>query len=337
MFNCFDVNDAFYQLVSAFHNETISLRKTDSRAGKVIQAVGPTLVRYWNPQNKVLINPARDANPFFHLYEALWMLGGRNDVASLKYYNSAIGDIASDDSKTFNGAYGYRWRNNHISKDVWEEKVDQLQILIQHLKENPNSRRAVLSMWNVDDDLLKIDNSKDVCCNTQVYFLITEGKLDMTVTNRSNDLIWGMLGANVVHFAMLQEYMAAHLEIEVGSYYQFTNNLHVYENNWKPEEWLCSHQSTPYSSGACFSICSQDMERFDEELPGFIDDPTNYKVANNFLLNVARPLLTVFKAHKQRNYKAALYHLQFVKSRDWQIAGEQWIAKRQKAWEAKHA
>src|SRR5690606_25634418 len=120
-------------------------------------------------------------------------LAGRNDVAPLAYYNSRMTEF-SDDGETFNGAYGYRWRHGKIDGEspVWSERndlnvkgghgIDQLQILIQHLKTNPNSRRAVLQMWNVEDDLLKVDSSKDVCCNLSACF---------SIRNTSNGLVAG--------------------------------------------------------------------------------------------------------------------------------------------------
>jgi hypothetical protein len=80
-------------------------------------------------------------------------------------------------------------------------------------------------------------NSKDIPCNTHVYFKVRDGKLRMTVCNRSNDLIWGAYGANVVHFSMLQEYVAGHLGLECGEYVQFSDSLHVYTGGAGGEVW----------------------------------------------------------------------------------------------------
>jgi thymidylate synthase len=234
-----------------------------------------------------------------HLYEALWMLSGRNDVAPLTYYAKQFAEY-SDDGKTFNGAYGYRWRqatgsvvedyDRTIAKEYGDGEVptiiieqhDQLKILIEHLKKKPDSRRAVLQMWNCEDDLLKIDSSKDVCCNTNVYFLISSSSggvkfLDMTVCNRSNDLIWGVLGANVVHFSFLQEYMAACIGVEVGVYNQFTNNLHVYtENNsgFHPDKWLAEkfedYTTQGWEGNYHYVPLVRDPVMFDREVVEFV-------------------------------------------------------------------
>ena len=86
-------------------------------------------------------------------------------------------------------------------------------------------------MWNPWGDL--DSSSIDIPCNTNIYFKIREGELQMTVCNRSNDMIWGAYGANAVHMAVLQEYVAAQLDVPMGKYYQISDSFHVYEN----EQW----------------------------------------------------------------------------------------------------
>ena len=251
-----DVNEAFKELVIGFHERTLPVVEEDSRNGPVLRIPQPVTICFKNPLQRVLLNVERDCNPFFHLYEALWMLAGRNDVESLDYFNSNMKNY-SDNGKTFNGAYGFRWRRAPMRSvgRIVENNLDQLEALVQHLYDFPHTRRAVLQMWNVEDDLLKVNDTNDVCCNLSVIFSLRKEMeppryhLDMTVTNRSNDLIWGTLGANVVHFSFLQEYMASRLDLMfdkdmrppvfVGRYYQFTNNLHVYQNEkWQPKKWL---------------------------------------------------------------------------------------------------
>jgi len=370
-----NVNTAFTQLVKLFNGDKYAVSdhpgpkivKRPSRNGPVLMIDEPVMVTYERPLERVLFNTARDANPFLHLYEALWMLSGRNDVAPLVYYAKQFNEY-SDDGKTLNGAYGYRWRNAKIedgNREYDATYVDQLDLLVEHLEANPTSRRAVLQMWNVEDDLLKVGSmyspmSKDVCCNTAVYFSLREiingaddqydrdrgtrppfYALDMTVTNRSNDMIWGMLGANVVHFSFLQEYMAARLGVEVGRYTQMTNNLHVYESNWKPNEWLDSSAvSDGYSCHTQSPGCIidnkvplvKDPAVFEKELPQFVE---RHKELGNisgctepFLKNVADPLLIAFHWHKAKCYDMALEVLEQCKADDWRIAAINWIIKR---------
>jgi thymidylate synthase len=384
-----NVNTAFKTMVMLFNQDgkiidgRVPIIKKSSRNGSVMMIDEPVTITYEKPLERVLFNEARDANPFFHLYEALWMLAGRNDVTPLAYYAKQMKEY-SDDGNTLNGAYGYRWRKAFGSYDGTETMgycIDQLDILVNHLKADPNSRRAVLQMWNVEDDLLKIGPkfvrdkldsdpqavveqafSKDVCCNLSVMFSIREENdphpegqasilvLDMTVTNRSNDMIWGMLGANFVHFTFLQEYMAARLGVEVGKYHHFTNNLHVYDWNWKPEEWLNDRQQDWYGKGIIrehgpitntFPLI-KDPETFEKELPEFVEAFSGKRTCEQitddspglwsepFLRDVADPLLTAFAYHKAGHTHDAfnvLYNSE-IPADDWRIVATNWLKRR---------
>ena len=373
-----NVNTAFYGLIEGIQHSIIPTIRTDSRNGPVLQIPEPVIITYEKPKERVLLNKARDANPFFHLYESMWMLAGRNDVAPLAYYASNMKNY-SDDGRTLNGAYGYRWRHAAIpsntnldDKFAANQEVDQLSLLINHLKEKPDSRRAVLSMWNVEDDLLKIGSvgwgeaSKDTCCNLSVCFSIREEEsssikvgerlqeevkkdrfLNMTVFNRSNDLIWGCLGANVVHFSFLQEYVANCLGVEVGVYNQVSNNLHVYESNWKPEEWLEEQEH-----GNCYpgtwkgKLVEMDQQKFDLGVKAFsehysctdwidtLEGQFNYK--EPWLHNVAVPMCKAFYWHKKRDYEKALITMDMVQAPDWRRAGTEWIERRRARWLGKN-
>lgn len=394
-----NVNTAFRELVQFFkdgqddktetffrgHNPIV---KRPSRQGNVLVIDEPVTITYTHPRERVLFNQARDVNPFFLLYEQLWMLAGRNDVAPLAYYNSKIAEIASDDGKTFNGAYGYRWRNPQYINMKGEKPRDQLDLLVNHLKADPNSRRAVLQMWNVEDDLLKIGGnevevvcpkcnfkgsscteccngmvagvdkgSKDVCCNLSVMFSIRcvsvdgpEGQtddtlyLDITVTNRSNDLVWGLLGSDYVTFTILQEYMAARLGCEVGMYHHFTSNLHVYDWNWFPEKWLVDKYVDGENAYRCivsgidpFPLV-KDPAVFEKELPLFVgafngEEEPRVCVPHweePFFEQVAAPMLQAFRYHKTNNPICALEECKFIKADDWRIVATNWLTKRSK-------
>lgn len=354
-----DINTAFSGLVRSIHNGRIITESKPSRVGEVLQIPEPVILTYADPRKRVLFNQARDANPFFHVYESLWMLAGRNDIASLDYYSSGYSKQVDDGNGIANGAYGYRWRNfsipdaPQISKDGCN--VDQLDVLIEHLKRKPESRRAVLQMWNCEDDLLKLETSKDVCCNTCVYFSIQTGEgfpsqvprwLDMTVSNRSNDLIWGALGANYVHFSFLQEYMACALGLEVGVYNQISNNLHVYTERWKPEEWLAEYGTEAewrYVPEFTYFPLVSNRERFDQEVCSFVEThsatdtglESNVLWSEPFLRYVAYPMMMAFHFHKDRKYEGALEWVNAIEATDWQWAARNWLKKRRMNWENK--
>lgn len=658
-----NVNVAFESLISAFHNRTIPLVETGSRNGPVLIVPEPVLVTYAHPRERVLFNTARDANPFFHLFESLWMLAGRNDVAPLKYYVHDI-DQFSDDGETFHGAYGHRWRHSerrqwNTGGDCLATPLDQLDEIVQELREEPGSRRVVLQMWDVDQDLGvsvktkdkpclagevkfrspegevairnlaklfqtrkgfkfpvysvdtiagdqrlcwmtnawksgvkkvyrltfdngstvrltcnhtlfkkqkmfdgqrcvglsvqecqvgdlsvgdrvlaampkdakcrldikgykrfkrniykntsftnmvlehreylnllynvplakqagmschhlnedKADNRADnleyvrdswhfsmdklssdnphckmsedakadrgekhskslkahwggmdketrraygqrrafrtarqwelieeyrssksnhkivkiepagvvpvydftiagrhnavlsngvVChnCNTHAYLSVREHSvpehgavdkyLNITVCNRSNDLVWGMLGANVVHFSFLQEYLANCLGVEVGVYNQFTNNLHVYTERWKPRVWLGEYQRDMHSSPQLVYGASvfppeirvgplvptdESTRIFDQSCNLFVGGGIDGGWDDPFLRNVAQPMCAAFRAHKRRNYtgdNGALRLIEAVQASDWRLAGRVWLQRRYERWYAKN-
>src|ERR1043166_5799013 len=114
--------------------------KQPSRVGDVIVGPEPVITVYKNPLNRVLFSPMRNANPFFHVMESLWMLAGRNDLPWLTQFNGRFSSYSDDGGQTQPGAYGYRWRQHF--------RYDQLETIIVELKNNPATRRCVLTMWD---------------------------------------------------------------------------------------------------------------------------------------------------------------------------------------------
>ena len=217
-----NVNDALRRGVDFFGSD-VNYRRQESRNGSTLEALEPVITTYLKPWERVLLFPARDANPFFHLVEAIWMMAGANHVGQLLHFNAGMRQY-SDDGQTLHGAYGYRWYHQFGHND-------QIVQVISLLKNDPESRRAVLQMWDPIVDLGS--PSRDVPCNTSIFFKIRDGKLQMTVCNRSNDMVWGAYGANAVHMSVLQEFIAKSLEVEMGPYHQISDCFHVYEN----EQW----------------------------------------------------------------------------------------------------
>lgn len=217
-------------LRSGYHEST--------RNGPAYVNNGTLVTDYLNPEFKVLFYPGREANPFFHLTESIWMLAGSNRIQMPNHYVGTMKNF-SVDGLTFNAAYGHRWRRNWnirpVDSLVPDESTDQLQAVIEKLVKSPNTRQAVIGIWDPAKDLYDTgSNAKDRACNLCAVFTPrrpwANGPyiLDMTVSNRSNDMIWGAYGANAVHFAMLHEFVAAATSMEVGVYTQVSANAHVY-------------------------------------------------------------------------------------------------------------
>ena len=292
-------------------------QEEDSRNGPVIRLPAPIIMTYRYPRERVLSCPIRRANPFFHLFESLWMLAGRNDVEYVAQFVGRMREY-SDDGKSLHGAYGYRWQY------PWG---NQLLGIVNTLSEDPTSRRAVLQMWSTDPDLWA--DSKDLPCNTHVYFMLTQRgprALDMTVCNRSNDLVWGACGANAVHLTFLQEALACALDAKVGWYHQFTNNLHVYTGMPRFKEiWntvgVPDHYSRAVVPGPMIAEPGVAITALTRSIALWLQRPTP-DVNNEFLSTVAYP---AWQAWTQRDASLC----QAIAAEDWRAAMEQWLRERE--------
>jgi hypothetical protein len=303
-----------------------------SRNGTVLVSPTPVTTVYRRPWERVLISPLRDANPFFHLMESLWMLAGRDDVELPAYYAKHLASF-SDDGVTLNGAYGHRWRNHF--------EHNQLSWIISELRRDPTTRRCVLGMWDpANDPFDATRGSKDVPCNTHIYFRASNGELDMTVCCRSNDVVWGACGANAVHFSILHEYIASMTGLFQGRYYQISNNFHtyverpdvqrLYDSAGLPLEAL---NETPYP---CNRVRLVDVgSQWDEDLRMFMEwwglrNTRNAPpMANRFFSEVALPMVQAFDLYRHGMLNAAIVHLKdHCKADDWAIAGVQWLQRR---------
>lgn len=322
-----------------------------SRNGPVIVSACPVVTTYVAPQRRVLVSERRDANPFFHLFEALWMLAGRNDVAFPAKFASNLANY-SDDKETLHGAYGYRWRN-HFG-------YDQLPVIINELRANPKTRRAVLQMWDggsqtsdfEEADLFHaVNGGLDVPCNTAAYFDTIGDKLNMTVTCRSNDIVWGAYGANAVHFSILLEYVSAMTGIPMGVYRQFSNNFHVY-TNLIPRDQFASYADSVlatciYSSSGKIKDRVFDRELYtvplmadgesdtawDIDLSTFmmeVDTGNPYDYTTGFFNKVVLPMYTTWKQWKGKDFEGARQSSLTIVADDWRLAAQDWLSIREK-------
>jgi hypothetical protein len=132
--------------------------------------------------------------------------------------------------------------------------------------------------------------------------------------------------------------MACCLGVEVGVYTQFTNNLHVYENNWKPEEWLAKDWYKTSGYPELGPKLVKDPSTFDSECAAFVDKHHGIVGAAHtysdpgysepFLRDVAWPMCAAFMAYKDKNYDRALRFIWKVEAEDWSVAGHEWIQRR---------
>ena len=307
----------------------------DSRNGQVVVSPEPVTTVYERPDERVLFWTQRDANPFFHLMESLWMLAGRNDLPYLTKFVRRMSQFSDDHGKTQPGAYGYRWRRHF--------KRDQLDWAVRRLGENPDDRRVVIQMYDpVTDQPAADGGGRDIPCNLAVLpQVLSDGRLGMTVICRSNDAIWGAYGANAVHFSVLQEYLARSLGREIGPYWQVSNNFHAYKTSLAPvaDMTLDMRYNEPYVLGEVspYPLMTEERKTWDEDLALYMQHGPMVGLRDSFFRRVVTPIDMAHKAYREnkgeRRYKLPLEILEQCKARDWRRACEEWIKRRQAAWE----
>lgn len=169
--------------------------------------------------NNVLTLSCRDNAMIYAIGELIWYWSGRNDIEFIDHFSKFWRNI-SDDGKTANSAYGYIIKYKH--------GFDQLECVIDELRRNPNSRRAVI---NINTPSMYRMVTRDTQCTMFLHYYIRNNKLCSTVCMRSNDLIKG-LTFDIVYFTELQKYVAHRLGLECGPYTHFDTSLHVYERDY---------------------------------------------------------------------------------------------------------
>lgn len=312
-----NVPNAYEEFLWTFMDEAI---EEPSRNGPVFTIPYPAELSLVFPKQRVLFDIARDANPFFHVMEFIWMMSGEKKLEWIKQFNSRF-DKWSDDGVTLPASYGVRWRKH------WS--FDQIMVAIHQLKRDPRSRRAVLTMWDPCLDLNAIGESGvDRPCNTHIYLRIAYNKLNMTVCNRSNDAIWGMLGTNAVHMTYLQELIAHGIGSEVGRYYVLTNNLHVYKNLPRFEKIMGKPGGTTdfYRTGQATTYpllqSEETVEEFLEDCEQFVADGMgSFKCA--WFSQVAMPMHDAYLQKEKRHL-----HISRIQAMDWRLACQQWAERR---------
>lgn len=303
-----NVNDLYSDLLMRLRE----CPEEQTRNGPVKSIRRPSIWSMRNPLERVLFNPQRKANPYFHIMETVWMLAGENKVDFLLPFNANMDMYANDG--IVNGAYGHRWRNHFYR--------DQIIGVINELTRDIDSRQAVMVMYDP-----KIDyqvNWKDRPCNTHIYFRTVGGTLDMTVCNRSNDAVWGLAGANAVHMTYLQELIARTLRVPVGTYYVMTNNLHIYQQHWP----LMHNPMGPdeYKRGDIIPLPmllpKEDINDLLYECEQFVASDGDFPCQINWLRNTVSPMYQSYMCRKNGDYDT--FDLDLIEADDWRLACKLW-------------
>jgi hypothetical protein len=336
-----NVNHALHGLVGDIAiNGNAEWRTISPRGMETIEYKGTWITEYQSPCERVLFLPERNANPFFHFFESLWIMAGGFDVAYLSQFNSKISEF-SDDGKVFHAPYGQRLRrhfarrteNSDTKYHIWAP-VDQIVETIALLKADPDTRRAVMMIWNPSMDCNI--SSKDIPCNDILMFKLRDGKLDLTVSCRSNDAIWGAYGANVVQFSVILEFMASAISAQVGVYKQISDSMHIYRSNptWPKIVRACygSALHDPYQEGYvkphALLAPGEDWQAWLLDCEYFVRGRSRNVTPCKLFTAVAVPMLQAWGLHKKGDTVGAIDALNDCDASDWRKACKEWLERR---------
>jgi thymidylate synthase len=171
-----------------------------------------------NPRERTPFLASRKVNIPFHFAEALWYLGGRNDLAMMSHYSPKMRDF-SRDGATISSAYGAR-----LFTPEPGAARSQFDRVLHLLKSEADSKRGVLSIFHPDE--LTVPRNPDVSCVVALHLLAREGRLHMVCYMRANDANRGLL-ADVFSFTMIQEFAAVLLGLDLGTYTHHVGSLHI--------------------------------------------------------------------------------------------------------------
>jgi thymidylate synthase len=157
------------------------------------------------------------------VHELLWFLKGETNIAYLKEHNVKIWDEWADENGELGPVYGKQWRS-------WEGKdgkiVDQVTDLIEQIKKNPDSRRLIISAWNVAE----LPKMALMPCHTIFQFYVANGKLSCQLYQRSADVFLGV-PFNIASYALLTMMIAQVCDLEPGEFIHTFGDVHIYSNH----------------------------------------------------------------------------------------------------------
>ena len=171
------------------------------------------------------------------IVELLWFLKGDTNIKYIKDNNVSIWDEWSDENGDLGRVYGYQWRN-------WPARdggtIDQISNIIQQIKSNPNSRRLMVSAWNVAD----VDNMALPPCHSLFQFYVADGKLSCQLYQRSADTFLGV-PFNIASYALLTMMIAQVCDLEVGEFIHTMGDAHLYNNHIEQTNLLLTREFRP--------------------------------------------------------------------------------------------
>ena len=157
------------------------------------------------------------------IHELLWFLKGETNIAYLKDNGVSIWDEWADEAGELGPVYGKQWRR-------WADgrggEIDQIRWVVDEIRRNPDSRRLVVSAWNVAE----LPEMALMPCHTMFQFYVVDGKLSCQLYQRSGDIFLGV-PFNIASYALLTHMIAQQCDLEVGEFVHTFGDCHLYSNH----------------------------------------------------------------------------------------------------------
>jgi thymidylate synthase len=173
------------------------------------------------------------------IYELLWFLRGDTNIQYLKENGVTIWNEWANENGDLGPVYGKQWR-------AWEGKngkiIDQISELIQQIKKNPDSRRLIVSAWNVAD----LSEMALMPCHNMFQFYVADNKLSCQLYQRSADVFLGV-PFNIASYALLTMMIAQVCDLEFGEFVHSFGDVHIYNNHIEQVELQLSREPYPLS------------------------------------------------------------------------------------------
>lgn len=192
------------------------------------------------------------------VYELLWFLRGDSNVQWLQDRGVTIWDEWADDNGDLGPVYGVQWRSWPTPDG---HHIDQIAQALETLKSNPDSRRNIVSAWNVSE----ISNMALPPCHLLFQFYVADGKLSCQLYQRSADMFLGV-PFNIASYALLTHMMAQQAGLNVGEFIWTGGDCHIYDNHIEQCELQVSREPRPYptlklrKADSIFDYAYEDIE-----------------------------------------------------------------------------
>ena len=196
------------------------------------------------------------------IYELLWFLTGDTNVKYLRDHGVSIWDEWADEDGNLGPVYGKQWRSWPTADG---RTIDQLARVVEQLKANPDSRRILVSAWNVGE----LDRMALLPCHALFQFYVADKRLSCQLYQRSADALLGV-PFNIASYALLTHMLAQQCELEVGEFIWTGGDCHLYLNHLEQSDLQLTREPYPQPKllirrkpPSLFDYCFEDFEILD--------------------------------------------------------------------------